>query len=135
MATGLQDSTTETIGEINKYDFRTDSPAVFKARKGLDAEIVAQISEMKQEPAWMRDFRLKSFEIFESKPMPAWGGRLGIDFQDIFYYLKPTDHQGKTWEDVPDAIKQTFDRLGIPEAERKFLAGVKAQFESEVVYG
>jgi Fe-S cluster assembly protein SufB len=134
MATGLDDSTT-ALGEINKYDFRTDSPAVFKARKGIDAGIVAQISEMKQEPAWMRDFRLKSFEIFESKPMPAWGGRLGIDFQDIYYYLKPTEQQGKTWEEVPDAIKQTFDRLGIPEAERKFLAGVKAQFESEVVYG
>ncbi|NCX99851.1 MAG: Fe-S cluster assembly protein SufB, partial [Planctomycetia bacterium] len=125
MATGLDDSTT-ALGEINKYDFRTDSPAVFKARKGIDAGIVAQISEMKQEPAWMRDFRLKSFEIFESKPMPAWGGRLGIDFQDIYYYLKPTEQQGKTWEEVPDAIKQTFDRLGIPEAERKFLAGVKA---------
>jgi len=135
MATGIEDSATATIGEINKYDFRTDSPAVFKARKGLDAEIVAQISDMKGEPAWMRDFRLKSFEIFESKPMPAWGGRLGINFQDIYYYLKPTDHQGKTWDDVPDAIKQTFDRLGIPEAERKFLSGVKAQFESEVVYG
>jgi Fe-S cluster assembly protein SufB len=121
--------------EINKYDFRTDAPTVFKARKGLDAEIVTQISEMKQEPAWMRDFRLKSFEIFESKPMPAWGGRLGIDFQDIYYYLKPTDRQGKTWDEVPDSIKETFDRLGIPEAERKFLAGVKAQFESEVVYG
>jgi Fe-S cluster assembly protein SufB len=145
MATGLDDTTQEDIAtleadrlrsvEINKYDFHTDSPAVFKARKGLDAGIVAQISEMKGEPGWMRDFRLKSFEIFESKPMPKWGGRVGIDFQDIYYYLKPTDHQGKTWDDVPDAIKETFDRLGIPEAERKFLAGVKAQFESEVVYG
>jgi Fe-S cluster assembly protein SufB len=135
MATGIDESSTLALGEINKYDFRTDSPAVFKARKGIDAEIVAQISEMKNEPEWMRDFRLKSLEIFESKPMPNWGGRLGIDFQDIYYYLKPTEHQGKTWDDVPDAIKQTFDRLGIPEAERKFLAGVKAQFESEVVYG
>ncbi|HBB74120.1 MAG TPA: Fe-S cluster assembly protein SufB [Planctomycetaceae bacterium] len=121
--------------EINKYDFRTDAPAVFKARKGIDAEIVAQISEMKGEPAWMREFRLEAFKIFESKPMPKWGGRLGIDFQDIYYYLKPTEHQGKTWDDVPDAIKETFDRLGIPQAERQFLAGVKAQFESEVVYG
>ena len=135
MATGLENTTTDAIGEINKYDFRTDSPAVFKARKGIDAEIVAQISEMKGEPGWMRDFRLESFEIFQSKPMPSWGGRLGIDFQDIYYYLKPAEQQGKTWEEVPDAIKQTFDRLGIPEAERKFLAGVKAQFESEVVYG
>jgi Fe-S cluster assembly protein SufB len=135
MSTGLDDSSTLALGEINKYDFRTDSPAVFKARKGLDAEIVCQISEMKREPAWMRDFRLQSLEIFHSKPMPRWGGRIGVDFQDIFYYLKPAEQQGKTWEEVPDAIKQTFDRLGIPEAERKFLSGVKAQFESEVVYG
>ncbi len=135
MATGLDESSTLGLGEINKYDFRTDSPAVFKARKGLDAEIVCQISEMKREPAWMRDFRLKSLEIFHSKPMPRWGGTIGVDFQDIYYYLKPAEQQGKTWEEVPDAIKKTFDRLGIPEAERKFLAGVKAQFESEVVYG
>ncbi len=123
------------IGEINKYDFRTDSPAVFKARRGIDADIVSQISEMKREPAWMRDFRLKSLEIFNSKPMPHWGGDIAVNFQDIFYYLKPAEQQGKTWEEVPDAIKKTFDRLGIPEAERKFLSGVKAQFESEVVYG
>jgi Fe-S cluster assembly protein SufB len=125
----------DNIGEINKYDFRTESKYVFKARKGLDAEIVAQISDMKGEPAWMRDFRLKSLEIFNSKPMPRWGGNIGINFQDIYYYLKPADHQGKTWDDVPEEIKKTFDRLGIPEAEKKYLAGVKAQFESEVVYG
>ena len=135
MATGLEETTELGLGEINKYDFHTESTAVFKARKGIDAEIVAQISEMKNEPAWMREFRLKSLEIFESKPMPAWGGHLGINFQDIFYYLKPTDKQGKTWDEVPDSIKETFDRLGIPQAERKFLAGVKAQFESDVVYG
>ena len=134
MATDIttQDS---TLGEINKYDFVTPTTDVFKAQKGLNAEIVAQISEMKQEPAWMRDFRLNALEVFESKPMPHWGGHIGIDFQDIYYYLKPTDHQGKTWDDVPDEIKETFDKLGIPEAEKKFLAGVKAQFESEVVYG
>lgn len=125
----------ESIGEINKYDFRTVSPAVFKARKGIDAEIVAQISEMKNEPGWMRDFRLKSLAIFQEKPMPGWGGEINLDFQDIYYYLKPTDHQGKTWDDVPEEIKNTFERLGIPEAERKYLSGVKAQFESEVVYG
>jgi len=135
MSTGLDESATLALGEINKYDFRTDSPAVFKARRGIDAAIVSQISEMKREPAWMRDFRLESLKIFESKPMPHWGGHVGVDFQDIFYYLKPAEQQGKTWEEVPDAIKKTFDRLGIPEAERKFLAGVKAQFESEVVYG
>ncbi|MFM8284093.1 MAG: Fe-S cluster assembly protein SufB [Planctomycetaceae bacterium] len=135
MGSATDESATLAIGEINKYDFRTDAPAVFKARRGLDAQIVTQISEMKREPAWMRDFRLAALDIFNAKPMPSWGGRIGVDFQDIFYYLKPAEQQGKTWEEVPDAIKRTFDRLGIPEAERKFLAGVKAQFESEVVYG
>ena len=125
----------DPVGQINKYDFRTPSHEVFKARKGLDREIVLQISEMKGEPEWMRDFRLKSLELFESKPMPRWGGNIDIEFQDIYYYLKPTDRQGRTWEEVPEEIKETFDRLGIPEAERKFLAGVKAQFESEVIYG
>ena len=124
-----------TIGEINKYDFITPSHDVFKAQRGLNAEIVAQISEMKKEPGWMRDFRLESLKIFESKPMPKWGGDIGINFQDIFYYLKPTNEQGKSWDDVPQDIKDTFDKLGIPEAEKKYLAGVKAQFESEVVYG
>ena len=128
-------STNEAIGEINKYDFRTDTTAVFKARKGLDKQIVEQISEMKNEPQWMRDFRLKSLEIFHSKPMPKWGGSIDINFQDIYYYLKPTNKQGRTWDEVPQEIKDTFEKLGIPEAERKFLAGVKAQFESEVVYG
>ncbi len=139
MATDLETTLSESdelkSTEINKYNFRTESTAFFKARKGIDAEIVNQISDMKDEPDWMRKFRLESLEIFESKPMPTWGGKIGIDFQDIFYYLKPTDHQGKTWDDVPQEIKDTFEKLGIPEAERKYLAGVKAQFESEVVYG
>ncbi len=121
--------------EINKYDFRTESKAFFKARKGIDPEIVTQISEMKGEPDWMREFRLHSLEIFNSKPMPRWGGKIDLNFQDIFYYLKPTDHQGRSWDDVPEEIKKTFDRLGIPEAEKKYLSGVKAQFESEVIYG
>ncbi|MBM4003477.1 MAG: Fe-S cluster assembly protein SufB [Planctomycetes bacterium] len=129
------DLLTDPIGEINKYNFRTETTPVFRARKGLDANIVSQISEMKNEPEWMRDFRLRSLRIFESKPMPHWGGNIGIDFQDIYYYLKPTDGQSRTWDDVPQEIKDTFDKLGIPEAERKMLAGVKAQFESEVVYG
>jgi Fe-S cluster assembly protein SufB len=125
----------DQIGSINKYDFRTESKAIFKARKGLDADVVRQISELKDEPEWMRDFRLESLKIFESKPTPKWGGNVKLNFQDIYYYLKPTDHQGRTWDDVPQEIKDTFDKLGIPEAERKFLSGVKAQFESEVVYG
>ena len=131
----LTTAVADPVGEINKYDFRTVSKPVFRARKGLDAEIVSQISDMKNEPQWMREFRLKAFEIFESKPTPKWGGDVHLNFQDIYYYLKPTDGQGHTWEDVPQAIKDTFDKLGIPEAERKFLSGVKAQFESEVVYG
>ena len=88
----------DQIGDINKYDFRTQTEAVFKARKGLDSEIVAQISEMKGEPDWMRDFRLKSLEIFQAKPLPKWGGNINVNFQDIFYYLKPTDKQGKSWD-------------------------------------
>ncbi len=129
------DNPSDEIGSINKYNFRTETQGVFKAKKGLSADVVHQISDIKGEPDWMREFRLRSLEIFESKPMPSWGGDIDLDFQDIYYYLKPTDHQGKTWEDVPQEIKDTFDKLGIPEAERKYLAGVKAQFESEVVYG
>jgi Fe-S cluster assembly protein SufB len=137
MATDILSPTlsADPIGEINKYDFHTESKPVFRARKGLDAEIVSQISEMKNEPDWMHQFRLKALEIFFTKKMPKWGGDISLDFQDIYYYLKPADHQGKTWDDVPEEIKKTFDRLGIPEAEKKYLAGVKAQFESEVVYG
>ncbi len=125
----------DPVGDINKYDFHTDSKPIFKARKGIDAEIVHQISDMKNEPAWMRDFRLQSLQIFFDKPMPKWGGDVSLDFQDIYYYLKPTNSQGRTWDEVPKEIKDTFERLGIPEAERKFLSGVKAQFESEVIYG
>jgi Fe-S cluster assembly protein SufB len=125
----------DPVGEINKYDFQTVSKPIFKARKGIDAEIVNQISDMKNEPDWMREFRLKSLDIFFEKPMPKWGGDVSLDFQDIYYYLKPTTSQGKTWDEVPQEIKDTFEKLGIPEAERKFLSGVKAQFESEVIYG
>jgi len=135
MVTELQTVNPDVIGEINKYDFRNDERYVFKARKGLNARIVEEISAMKGEPRWMRDFRLESLAIFESKPMPTWGGQIGIDFQDVYYYIKPTDRQGHSWDDVPEEIKSTFDRLGIPEAEKKYLAGVKAQYESEVVYG
>ncbi|MCP4095265.1 MAG: Fe-S cluster assembly protein SufB [Planctomycetaceae bacterium] len=135
MSTDLTESQELKSTEINKYDFKTETTAVFKARKGVDAEIVNQISDIKNEPDWMRQFRLEALEIFESKPMPKWGGDIDLDFQDIFYYLKPTTDQGKSWDDVPEEIKDTFEKLGIPEAERKYLAGVKAQFESEVIYG
>lgn len=119
-----------------KYGFHVpDSRYVFKSQKGLSREVVAAISEMKGEPQWMRDFRLRSLEIFYRKPMPTWGGDLsGIDFDDIYYYVRATDRQKRSWDEVPEEIKYTFDRLGIPEAEQKFLAGAGAQFESEVVY-
>ncbi len=136
MATTETIGTDETgVGEINKYDFRTETNSIFKARKGLDEEIVRQISELKKEPQWMLDFRLHALQVFNSKPMPKWGGAINLDFQDIYYYIKPTEQQGRTWDDVPAEIKDTFEKLGIPEAERKYLAGVKAQFESEVIYG
>jgi Fe-S cluster assembly protein SufB len=108
---------------------------VFKSGKGLTRETVEMISKMKAEPAWMTERRLKAYDVFLEKSMPAWGADLSqIDFEDIHYYMKPMEGQGKTWEDVPADIKNTFDKLGIPEAERKFLAGVSAQYESEVVY-
>jgi Fe-S cluster assembly protein SufB len=115
--------------------FHVPENYAFKAEKGLNEKIVAQISEMKGEPAWMRDFRLKSLKLFEKRPMPTWGADLShINFDDIYYYIKPVPQQGKTWEDIPAEIKDTFDRLGIPQAERKYLAGVTAQYESEAVY-
>jgi Fe-S cluster assembly protein SufB len=118
-----------------KYGFHDEGTHVFKSKKGLNENIVREISSMKSEPQWMTDFRLKSLQTFERKPMPRWGGNLSeIDYQDIFYYVKPTENQGRTWDDVPPDIKRTFDKLGIPEAERKFLAGVGAQYDSEVVY-
>src|SRR2546425_7114904 len=107
----------------------------FKSERGLSKKIVEQISEMKGEPDWMRTFRLKSLALFEKRPMPTWGADLsGIDFDNIYYYIKPVAQQGKTWDDIPSDIKDTFDRLGIPQAEQKYLAGVTAQYESEAVY-
>ena len=107
----------------------------FKAPKGLSREIVEQISEYKEEPQWMRDFRLKALEIFESKPTPNWGADLDqIDFDDIHYFVRASEKNSTDWSEVPEDIKNTFDRLGIPEAEQKFLSGVGAQYESEVVY-
>ena len=118
-----------------KYGFRDPEKYVFKARRGLFPETVEEISFHKSEPDWMREFRLRSMEIFKKKPLPTWGGYLGdLDFENIYYYLKPAENQGRTWDDVPIDIKNTFEKLGIPEAERKFLGGVGAQYESEVVY-
>ena len=122
------------IGEY-QYGFRDEEDYVFKSGRGLTRATVEEISAMKNEPDWMRDFRLKALDHFQKRPMPNWGADLsGMDFDDIFYYIRPTEKQGKTWEEVPEYIKNTFEKLGIPEAERKFLAGVGAQYESEVIY-
>jgi Fe-S cluster assembly protein SufB len=124
----------EDIGQY-KYGFNDPDTFVFKSQRGLNREVVEQISEMKGEPAWMLEFRLKALEHFQKRPMPAWGPDLsGLHLDDIYYYVKPTEGQSKSWEDVPDTIKGTFDKLGIPEAEQKFLSGVGAQYESEMVY-
>ena len=122
--------------DYTKYDFKDSTEMyVHLSKKGLSKETVIEISKMKKEPQWMLDFRLRSYEIFMQKPMPTWGGDLStIDFQNIYYYAKASDKTEKNWDDVPDNVKKTFDKLGIPEAEKKFLAGVGAQYESEVVY-
>jgi Fe-S cluster assembly protein SufB len=126
---------TQNIVDDYKYGFSKPEESVFKTEKGLDEEKIRQISKIKNEPGWMLDYRLKAYKIFIDKKMPDWGADLsGIDFENIFYYLKPTSEQKQTWEELPDSIKDTYERLGIPEAERKFLAGVSAQYESEVVY-
>src|SRR5215204_1808984 len=118
-----------------RYGFHDVEDYKFKSGRGLTREMVTQISEMKNEPAWMRQFRLKALDIFHRKPMPNWGADLsGIDFENIHYYVKPSEKTEKSWDEVPAYIKDTFDKLGIPEAERKFLAGVGAQYESEVIY-
>lgn len=123
------------MGEEYRYGFRDPEDYVVKLDKGLSREVVEEISWLKMEPEWMRRFRLDAFEIFIRKNLPKWGPDLsGLDFDDIVYYVKPSDKKGVSWDDVPAYIRNTFERLGIPEAERKFLAGVSAQYESEIVY-
>lgn len=118
-----------------KYGFNDGDVGVFKTGKGLTEDIVREISQQKNEPKWMLDFRLKSLKVYHAKGMPDWGADIsGIDFENIHYYVRPSNRSEKDWNDVPEDIKNTFDRLGIPEAERKFLAGVGAQYDSEVVY-
>lgn len=121
--------------DLKKYDFKDPELYVYKAPKGLSRRIVEEISHIKGEPDWMREIRLKAYEHFIRRPMPTWGADLStINFDEITYYIQPTERAANSWEEVPEYIKKTFDRLGIPEAERKFLAGVGAQYESEVVY-
>jgi Fe-S cluster assembly protein SufB len=137
----VTETETQVVAEIGsdyKYGFHTPDDAedyFYKSGRGLSPELVAAISEHKNEPEWMRKFRLKSLEYFLARPLPTWGGDVtGIDFDNIFYYIRPTEKQAKSWEDLPPDIKDTWDKLGIPEAEKKYLAGVGAQYESEVVY-
>lgn len=131
----------QSLKEVRKtyseaYGFHDDDVKyAFKGEKGLNEDIVRQISAMKNEPQWMTDIRVKAYRIFEEKPIPTWGGDVSqIDFDDIYYYVRATDQPGRTWDEVPPEIKDTFDRLGIPEAEAKFLQGVSAQYDSESVY-
>lgn len=119
-----------------RFGFSLPENNVYKPQKGLSSEVIKKISQLKGEPEWMLDFRLKSYKVFLSKGLPTWGPDLSrIHFDGIYYYIKPTERQLRRWEDVPAHIKETFDRLGIPQAEREYLSGVKAQYESEVVYG
>ena len=131
----------ETIQDLGldeyKYDFVTETEPVFRAEKGLSEEVVRQISAHKEEPEWMLEYRLKALDVYNSKPMPKWGGDLSsleAVLDEIYFYVRPQDQMERSWDDVPDEIKNTFEKLGIPEAERKILAGVGAQYESEMVY-
>ena len=129
--------TTEELNmDYSKYDFKDSTDLyVYTSKKGLSRGTIEEISRIKNEPEWMLNFRLRSYDIFMKKPMPVWGGDLSkINFQNIFYYTKASEKQSKSWDDVPDSVRKTFDKLGIPEAEKKFLAGVGAQYESETVY-
>jgi len=128
--------TTDMNMDYSKYDFKDSTEMyVYLSKKGLSRGTVEEISKLKGEPQWMLDFRLRSYDIFMKKPMPGWGGDLGkIDFNNIYYYAKASEKTEKDWDNVPADVKKTFEKLGIPEAEKKFLAGVGAQYESEVVY-
>src|SRR5712692_3219968 len=121
-----------------KYGFSNPDEAkdyFFKSGRGLSHELVEALSEHKAEPDWMRKFRHRSLDYFNARPLPSWGGDVStIDFESIYYYIRPTEKQANSWEDLPADIKDTWDKLGIPEAEKKYLAGVGAQYESEVVY-
>jgi Fe-S cluster assembly protein SufB len=125
----------QVANDRTKFDFHDDIVYLSQTKRGLSRETVEEISAFKDEPEWMRNFRLRAYDHFLKRAMPTWGGDLShIDFDKIVYYRKPSEREEKSWDDVPDQIKQTFERLGIPEAERKFLAGVGAQYDSEVVY-
>ncbi len=124
------------IGDAYSLGHTDDFKYAYRSTKGLDEARIREISAMKNEPEWMLENRLKALRIFFEKPMPTWGGDMSaIDFQNIYYYLKPLEKAGKTWEDVPPEVKATFEKIGVPQAEREALAGVKSQYDSEVIYG
>src|SRR6201992_439054 len=138
---GVELTENEQLANINadyteKYGFHDAENYLYKAPKGINREIVEKISEFKNEPQWMRDFRLKALDHFYAKPQPTWGSPMlaEVDYDDIHYFVRASERAERSWDDVPDDVKKTFDRLGIPEGERKFLSGVGAQYESEVVY-
>ena len=134
MSTDPQTDFLEELGQY-QYGFTDPDVSVFKTRKGLDENVVRQISARKEEPEWMLEFRLKALKHFMQRPIPTWGADLSdLNLDEIVYYVRPAEMASKSWDDVPASIKNTFDRLGIPEAEQKFLAGVGAQYESEMVY-
>lgn len=127
----------DLLAQMSDYQYGFSDPdvSVFKSKKGLDRDVVRMISAKKGEPQWMLDFRLCAYEHYIQRPMPGWGADISeLDLENIYYYVRPAESMGRSWEDVPDSIKDTFEKLGIPEAERKFLAGVGAQYESEMVY-
>ncbi|MEA4959051.1 MAG: Fe-S cluster assembly protein SufB, partial [Anaerolineaceae bacterium] len=130
-----QDDLLNNLGDRSQYDFVDKESVSFRSRKGLDEEVIRQISHFKEEPEWMLEFRLKAYRHFLQRPMPAWGPDLsGLKLDDIYYYVRPSEIDQKNWDDVPESIKTTFDKLGIPEAEQKYLSGVGAQYDSEMVY-
>ena len=127
----------EEIVSEYKYGFNDSETAVTRFDKGLSEQVVRDISEIKNEPNWMTEIRVKAYHHFLERPMPTWGNEEilnNIDFEAITYFLRSSGKTAKDWEDVPEEIKNTFDRLGIPEAEQKWLGGVTAQYESEAVY-
>ncbi|HEV2905942.1 MAG TPA: Fe-S cluster assembly protein SufB, partial [Actinomycetota bacterium] len=128
----------EHLKELSKgyrFDWKDPSHSVFEPKRGLSTQVVEEISELKSEPDWMRKYRLKALKHFQNRPMPWWGADLSdIDFENIYYFIRSTEKQAQNWEDLPEDIRGTWDKLGIPEAEKKYLGGVSAQYESEVVY-
>lgn len=135
MPENSQDQVLASMGESYLYGFHDPEESSFKAHKGLDEGIVRLISKWKEEPEWMLEFRLKAYRHYVQRPMPKWGPDIsGLDLDNIYYYVRPKEIDQKSWEDVPENIKNTFDKLGIPEAEQKFLSGVGAQYDSEMVY-